>query len=68
VLAVVVRAGRTDLDLDPEELGICVDDQRSNSVAEIQDHGLRADIRRIVVMVMVVIVRVHRSLQSRAGG
>ena len=40
VLSVAVRTVRTDLYLDPEEVGICVDDQRADPVAEIEHHGL----------------------------
>lgn len=69
VLSVAVRTVRADLDLDPEELGICVDDQRADPVAEIEQHGLRADLRRVMVMmVMVMVVHGCSDLAPAADG
>jgi hypothetical protein len=56
MLAIAVRTGRADFDLDPEELGIRVDDQRANPVAEIEYHRLRTDISRVAVMMAVGVV------------
>ena len=65
VLAVLVVAGRADLDLDPEQLRVGVDDQRADPCAEVEHDGLGADARptswwtwrrRAVVVVVIVVV------------